>query len=43
MTGKKKKLIWISNFSFYLIEENEKEIRNNPKARTTKILKKIFN
>ena len=28
---------------FYLIEENEKEIRNNPKARTTKILKKIFN
>ena len=28
---------------FYLIEENEKEIRNNPKARTTKILKRIFN
>ena len=28
---------------FYLIEENEKEIRNNPKARTTQILKKIFN
>ena len=28
---------------FYLIQENEKEIRNNPKARTTKILKKIFN
>ena len=28
---------------FYLIEENEKEIRKNPKARTTKMLKKIFN
>jgi len=28
---------------FYLIAENEKEIRNNPKARTTQILKKIFN
>jgi len=28
---------------FYLISENEKEIRENPKARTTEILKKIFN
>ena len=27
---------------FYLISENEKEIRNNPKARTTELLKKIF-
>ena len=27
---------------FYLISENEKEIRSNPKARTTELLKKIF-
>tara|TARA_Y100000739_G_scaffold220900_1_gene220837 strand:+ start:132 stop:854 length:723 start_codon:yes stop_codon:yes gene_type:complete len=27
---------------FYLISENEKDIRNNPQARTTELLKKIF-
>ena len=27
---------------FYLIAENEKDIRNNPSARTTELLKKIF-
>ena len=27
---------------FYLISENEKEIRHNPKARSTELLKKIF-
>ena len=27
---------------FFLIEQEEKNIRNNPRARTTEILKKVF-